>query len=241
MITHKIKRQANQIIMPSHTHTQGHRQWWAHVKKKKKTTKNTLFPPSPTRPHLYKCGKTKRSHESVTAFQRALVLIVSLKQLFSSHSVPTSHSQLLAACTHMYIRPHGHFICRGNILSVWLLLLNASFSLPPPLFNASQTLRECDSEETRDNAAQDSASSASSRNAQLVGYRALPTGVRKRSKRVKSRPYHLMQHKVFRNARESSKESEGWGCTDALETRVLHPDCKTLQKNIPLRFFFAYK
>lgn len=94
--------------------------------------KNTLFPPSPTRLHLYKCGKTKRSHESVTAFQRALVLIVSLKQLFSSHSVPTSHSQLLAACTHMYIRPRGHFICRGNILSVWLLLLNASFSPSPP-------------------------------------------------------------------------------------------------------------
>lgn len=109
-------------------------------KKKEKTKpKNTLFPPSPARPHLYKCRKTKRSHESVTAFQRALVLIVSLKQLFSSHSVPTSHSQLLAACTHMYIRPHGHFICRGNVLSVWLLWLNASFSLslpsprPPPL------------------------------------------------------------------------------------------------------------
>lgn len=120
-ITHKIKRQANQIIMPSHTHTQGHRQWRAHVKKKlkkKPKPKNTLFPPSPARPHLYKCGKTKRSHESVTAFQRALVLIVSLKQLFSSHSVPTSHSQLLAACTHMYVHPHGHFICRGNVLSV---------------------------------------------------------------------------------------------------------------------------
>lgn len=99
--------------------------------KKKQNKKNTLLPPSPTRSHLYKCRKTKRSHESVTAFQRALVLIVSLEQLFSSHSVPTSHSQLLAACTHMYIRPHGHFICRGNILSVWLLLLNASFSLSP--------------------------------------------------------------------------------------------------------------
>ncbi|TNN77422.1 hypothetical protein EYF80_012386 [Liparis tanakae] len=25
--------------------------------------------------------------------------------------VPTSHSQLLAACTRMYIHPHSHFIC----------------------------------------------------------------------------------------------------------------------------------
>lgn len=65
--------------------------------------------------------ETKRSHESVTAFQQALVLIVSLKQLFSSHSVPTSHSQLLAACTHMYIHPHSHFIC-GHSFCVSLLL-----------------------------------------------------------------------------------------------------------------------
>lgn len=95
------------------------RQWQAHIKTAPTFTNLTTF---------VQVRKTKRSHESVAAFQRALVLIVSLKQLFSSHSVPTSHSQLLAACTHMYIRPHGHFICRGNILSVWLLLLNASFS-----------------------------------------------------------------------------------------------------------------
>lgn len=76
--------------------------------------------------------KTKRSYKSVTAFQRALVLIVSLKQLFSSHSVPTSHSQLLAACTHMYIHPHSHFICGGNMYSFCLSLsfvVNVSFSL----------------------------------------------------------------------------------------------------------------
>lgn len=66
--------------------------------------------------------RTKPSQGSVTAFQRASALIVSLKQLFSSHSVPTSHSQLLAACTHMYISPRGHFICGGNI----------QHHLPPP-------------------------------------------------------------------------------------------------------------
>lgn len=77
--------------------------------------------------------KTKRSHESVTAFQQALVLIVSLKQLFSSHSVPTSHSQLLAACTHMYIHPHSHFICGGNRHS-FRLARSLSFVLNVSLF-----------------------------------------------------------------------------------------------------------
>lgn len=73
--------------------------------------------------------KTKRTYESVTAFQRALVLIVSLKQLFSSHSVPTSHTQLPAACTHMYIHPHSHFIYGGNRHSFCVSLspVNVSF------------------------------------------------------------------------------------------------------------------
>lgn len=105
---------------------------YTHIQTTAGTHKNTLIHQSISNLHLYKCRKQKRSHESVTAFQRALVLIVSLKQLFSSHSVPTSHSQLLAACTHMYIHPHGHFICGGNGHSFFLspsLVVNVSFSL----------------------------------------------------------------------------------------------------------------
>ena len=92
----------------------------------RRTLKNINFnPPSSTWNSVFvQMQKTKRSHESTTAIQWALVLIVSLKQLFSSHSIPTSHSQLLAACTHMYIHPHSFFICEGTFsLSVSKMFL----------------------------------------------------------------------------------------------------------------------
>lgn len=99
----------------------------------------------------------ERAMKSVTAFQRALVPAVSLKQLFSSHSVPTSHSQLLAACTHMYIRPRSHFIRRGNRHPPFCLTVSrCKCFLSPCLtgiqFAASQTTHECALQQARNNA-----------------------------------------------------------------------------------------
>lgn len=94
------------------------RQWQGHIA--------TLF-----LHHCHACTSAANKAElgKRDCFQRASPLIISLKQLFSSHSVPTSHSQLLAACTHMYVRPRRHFICGGNIRSVCLLFLNVFFFL----------------------------------------------------------------------------------------------------------------